>query len=231
MNSFFNYIKQHIPEISEEKASLFERYFALLIEWNEKMNLTSITKQGEVITKHFADSLLPVALIPNNADVIDIGTGAGFPAVPLMIMREDISVVLVDSLKKRTVFLQTLLDELQLKNKYEILHARAEEVGQNPKYREQFDIALTRAVANTNILLEWTVPLLKVGGVSLMYKAASAQEELAASQNALKILKAYAEIISYDAEWGKRAVIAAKKLEPTPKQYPRKSGAAKKQPL
>ncbi|NLB61816.1 MAG: 16S rRNA (guanine(527)-N(7))-methyltransferase RsmG [Clostridiales bacterium] len=229
--AFIDSIRSQIPDITEIQAYRFERYFELLIQWNEKVNLTTITEQEEVIQKHFLDSLLPQDLIPKNAKVVDVGTGAGFPAVPLMIMRSDISVTMVDSLNKRTVFLSELMNALQLENSYEIIHARAEDIGQNPRYREKFDIALTRAVANTSTLLEWTIPLLKVGGSSLMYKASSANDELFAAKNALEKLKSSATIYSYEVEWGERAVISAKKLQPTQKQFPRKSGTAKKSPL
>lgn len=229
--TFFDSIKSQIPDITEAQASRFERYFELLIQWNEKMNLTTITEQTEVIQKHFLDSILPQNLIPKNALVVDVGTGAGFPAVPLMIMRDDLAVTMVDSLNKRTVFLNELMNALELPNPYEIIHSRAEDIGQNPQYREKFDIALTRAVANTSALLEWTIPLLKVGGSSLMYKASSANDELNSAKNALEKLKSSATIISYQVEWGERAVISAKKLQPTPKQFPRKSGTTKKSPL
>lgn len=202
-----------IPGASEEQADKFIKYYELLIEWNEKMNLTAITEEREVAEKHFADSLLPMELIPQNARCIDVGTGAGFPGIPLMIMRPDITVTLLDSLNKRT------------------LHMRSEDAGRAAAHRDAYDVALSRAVANARVLAEWTAPFVKKGGVSIMYKGAAAKEELDAAQNAMNKLCLGARLIEYPCAWGERYVIAAKKLAPTPKAYPRKAGTAGKMPL
>ena len=223
-------IKKYIPNVTEDGVKRFELYYEMLVSWNEtRCNLTAITQPEEVVTKHFADSLLPEALIPKNALCIDVGTGAGFPGIPLLIMRPDIRLVTVDSLKKRVDFINALTEELGIEVR--AIHARAEDAGRDVKLRESFDIALTRAVAQTNILLEWTTPFLKRGGKSLMYKGSAANDELRECGNALRVLNLRAELISFEAEWGERAVICAEKCGKTPEAYPRKAGTAKKKPL
>lgn len=220
-----------IPGASEEQADKFIKYYELLIEWNEKMNLTAITEEREVAEKHFADSLLPMELIPQNAKCIDVGTGAGFPGIPLMIMRPDITVTLLDSLNKRLIFLDEVIRALGLEKRAKTLHMRSEDAGRAAAHRDAYDVALSRAVANARVLAEWTAPFVKKGGVSIMYKGAAAKEELDAAQNAMSKLCLGARLIEYPCAWGERYVIAAKKLAPTPKAYPRKAGTAGKMPL
>ena len=220
-----------IPGVGEEQADKFIRYYELLIEWNEKMNLTAITEEREVAEKHFADSLLPMELIPKNAKCIDVGTGAGFPGVPLMIMRPDITVTLLDSLNTRLIFLDEVILALGLEKRAKTLHMRSEDAGRAAAHRDAYDVALSRAVANARVLAEWTAPFVKKGGVSIMYKGAAAKEELDAAQNAMNKLCLGARLIEYPCAWGERYVIAAKKLAPTPKAYPRKAGTAGKMPL
>lgn len=218
-----------IKNITSEQAERFDIYYRMLIEWNEKINLTAITEKEEVAQKHFADSVLPMNLIPNGAKCIDIGTGAGFPGIPLLIMRDDIDLTLLDSLNKRLIFVEQVLDELGLKAK--IVHARGEDGARKDELREKFDIALTRAVSSTPSLIELTVPYLKVNGRSLMYKGPKADEELSESKNALSLLKASASIRVFDAPWGERNIIECTKLERTAKQYPRKAPMPVKKPL
>ena len=213
-----------IPGASEEQADKFIKYYELLIEWNEKMNLTAITEEREVAEKHFADSLLPMELIPQNAKCIDVGTGAGFPGIPLMIMPPDITVTLLDSLNKRLIFLDEVIRALGLEKSAKTLHMRSEDAGRAAAHRDAYDVALSRAVANARVLAEWTAPFVKEGGVSIMYKGAAAQ-------NAMNKLCLGARLIEYPCAWGERYVIAAKKLAPTPKAYPRKAGTAGKLPL
>lgn len=220
-----------IPAASEEQADKFIKYYELLIEWNEKMNLTAITEEWEVAQKHFADSLLPMELIPKNAKCIDVGTGAGFPGIPLMIMRPDITVTLLDSLNKRLIFLDEVIRALGLEGRAKTLHMRSEDAGRAAAHRDAYDVALSRAVANARVLAEWTAPFVKKGGVSIMYKGAAAKEELDAAQNAMNKLCLSPRLIEYPCAWGERYVIAAKKLAPTPKAYPRKAGTASKMPL
>ncbi len=220
-----------IPGANGEQANKFIKYYELLIEWNEKMNLTAITDEREVAEKHFADSLLPMELIPQNARCIDVGTGAGFPGVPLMIMRQDITVTLLDSLNKRLVFLNEVIRALELEGRAKTLHMRSEDAGRAAAHRDAYDVALSRAVANARVLAEWTAPFVKKGGLSIMYKGAAAKEEAEAARNAMNRLCLEAQLIEYPCAWGERYVIAAKKLAPTPKAYPRKAGMAAKNPL
>lgn len=200
----------------------------MLVSWNERMNLTAITEREAVYKKHFEDSLAALDYIPKGARVIDVGTGAGFPAVPIMLMRPDIQVTLVDGLQKRIGFLCELLHELDLTA--QCIHARAEDIGRDKRYRGSFDIALSRAVAALPVLLEYTVPLLKVGGVSICYKG-DAGEELDSASNAAHKLNAVLTSVDVNADWGKRCLIFAKKTAPTPNIYPRKAGTPQKSPL
>lgn len=227
---FFELIKRHAPHMTDEQAEKFRIYYEMLIFWNEnRCNLTAITAPEEVVTKHFLDSVLPSELIPVNAKCIDIGTGAGFPGVPLMIMRPDIEMTLLDSLRKRVDFLSELTDRLGISAR--LLHARCEDAAKPGCERGRYDIALTRAVAQTNTLLEWTSPFLKTGGMSLMYKSATARDELAGCENALSVLHMDAQIRELDAPWGKRCIICARQLKKTPDKFPRRAGAAKSMPL
>ena len=220
----------YAPDLTPEQHERFCIYADMLIRWNEeRCNLTAITAPEEIVQKHFSDSCLPSDLLLEGARCIDVGTGAGFPGVPLLILRPDIELTLVDSLRKRVDFLIELTKVLDLKAV--CIHARAEDAGRQENLRGCFDIALTRAVSQTNILLEWTSPFLKVGGKSLMYKSAAADEELSLCKNALHELHMKAEIKRYPAPWGERCVIVAEQLKPTPAKYPRKAGTAKKQPL
>ena len=216
------------PELTLEQLERFEAYYALLIEWNARINLTAITDKSDVARKHFADSLAAEPYLPRCAAVIDVGTGAGFPGVPLLIVRPDLRLTLLDGLNKRIVFLEALLAALSLKA--ECVHARAEDAGQNPAFRGRFDVALTRAVAALPVLIELTVPLLKVGGISIAYKA-DASDELAASHGALHLLNASAEVVDVEAGYGKRSLVVITKNGPTPKTYPRRAGTPAKAPL
>ncbi|MDO4564754.1 MAG: 16S rRNA (guanine(527)-N(7))-methyltransferase RsmG [Clostridia bacterium] len=211
-----------------ESAPAFDLYYELLIEWNERINLTSITERRAVYEKHFLDSLQAEPYLPQGCRVADIGTGAGFPGVPLLIVRPDLKLTLVDSLKKRLFFLEELLKRLNLNA--ELIHARAEDLGRNPNYREGFDYTLTRAVAPLPTLMELTVPLLKVGGTSVCYKG-NASDELLSAKNAEAKLKCSLETVRLDADYGARSLVFARKLAPTPAQYPRKAGTPSRSPL
>ena len=153
-------LKQRIPEITEEACDKFVAYYELLVDWNTRMNLTAITEPNEVVKKHFLDSLAALAYLPKAAKVADVGTGAGFPSIPLLILRPDLRFTLVDSLQKRITFLEEVLKTLGLSA--HCVHARAEDFGRDPKYRGAFDATVSRAVAALPVLLELTVPLLKV---------------------------------------------------------------------
>lgn len=221
-------LKTALPDITDTETDSFSRYLDMLTDWNTRVNLTAIKEPAEIVKKHFLDSLLPIDLIPRSAKVADIGTGAGFPGLPLLIMRPDIRLTLVDSLNKRVAFLAAVCAELGLTA--QCVHARAEDFART-EARGSFDVALTRAVAGVSALTEYTLPLLRVGGVSLMYKGPQAAEELASAKNALCELHGTAELIRYDADWGERYIISVKKTAPTSKLYPRKAGTAEKQPL
>ncbi|MEZ4627166.1 MAG: 16S rRNA (guanine(527)-N(7))-methyltransferase RsmG [Eubacteriales bacterium] len=216
------------PDLSAAQLAQFETYYAMLADWNTRVNLTAITEPEDVAKKHFLDSLAAAPYLKQGASVADVGTGAGFPGLPLLILRPDLNVTLIDSLQKRLVFLEAVLKELKLNA--ELVHARAEDAGQNPKYREMFDVALTRAVSALPILCELTLPLVKVGGKSIAYKGDST-EELAASTNALAVLHATAERVIIPSDYGARELVIVTKNEATPKQYPRKAGTPAKKPL
>ena len=222
-------LQESLPGLSAEQTEQFINYYNMLIERNRVMNLTHITSPAEAAQKHFADSVLGASLIPPNAHVIDVGTGAGFPGIPLKIVRPDIALTLVDSLGKRVRFLEEVCAALGISAK--AVHARAEDAARNDALRAHFDIALSRAVAPMNLLLELTVPFLKVGGRSLMYKGAGADEEIALCTNAMRELSCSLSNESFDVPWGERTIVCAEKLAKTPAKYPRKAGVPQKKPL
>lgn len=211
----------------------FFEYMELLIEWNEKMNLTAIIEPEEIILKHFIDSITILKDIEDNFRVVDVGTGAGFPGIPLSIMNPTLKITLVDSLNKRLIFLQEVVNKLQLKN-VEIIHARAEEFGQNKKYRESFDVATSRAVANLSTLSEYLIPLVKVGGKVISMKAAEAQEEINDAKKAIEVLGGSIEKIDEfnlpQSDIG-RTIITIRKQKQTSNKYPRKPGTPSKEPI
>ena len=213
---------------SVEQIEQFYKYMNLLIEWNEKMNLTAITEPKEIILKHFI-----LKYIDDNSKLVDVGTGAGFPGVPLSIMNPTLKITLVDSLNKRLIFLQEVVKELNLKN-IEIVHARAEEFGQNKNYREKFDIATSRAVANLATLSEYLVPLVKIGGKIISMKASNAKEEINDAQKAIEVLGGKIEKIEEfdlpESDIG-RTIIIIDKNKCTPAIYPRKAGTPAKEPI
>ncbi|NLI54403.1 MAG: 16S rRNA (guanine(527)-N(7))-methyltransferase RsmG [Clostridiales bacterium] len=216
------------PDLTARQLGQFETYYAMLADWNERVNLTAITAPEDVAKKHFLDSLAAEPYLKEGARVIDVGTGAGFPGLPLLIVRPDLKLVLMDSLQKRLTFLEAVLAALGLDAA--CAHMRAEDAGQSPHYREQFDAALTRAVSALPVLCELTLPLVKVGGISIAYKG-DAAEEIAASANALKLLHATAERVAVASDYGARELVILKKTGQTPKIYPRKAGTPAKKPL
>lgn len=218
---------------SVEQLEKFYKYMNLLIEWNEKMNLTAITEPNDIILKHFIDSITINKYIENSVKVVDVGTGAGFPGIPLSIIRTDLQITLVDSLNKRLIFLQEIKKELELKN-IDIVHARVEEIGQNKNYRETFDIATSRAVANLSTLSEYLVPLVKIKGKCVCMKASDAEEEIKQAENAVNILGG--KIVKVEkfnlpnSDIG-RTIIIINKEKSTNGKYPRKPGTPSKEPL
>lgn len=217
-------------ECTPEMVEKFALYEKLLLEWNEKMNLTAITAHDEVVNKHFVDSISFQELIPRGATVVDVGTGAGFPGLPLKIVRPDLKVTLIDALQKRLTFLDTVISELGLSD-IETVHLRAEDAG-HTKMRESFDVATARAVANLPVLCEYCLPLVKKGGVFLALKGRDGREEAKNSEKALKILGGKIEEI-YDKSWQdmEHVVISVRKVGQTPPQYPRKAGKPQKSPI
>lgn len=223
--------------LTEEQERQFTDYYHLLIEWNQKVNLTGITEYEDVIKKHFLDSLCLVKLSGFDENkiqkIIDVGTGAGFPGVPLKIIFPNLKITLLDSLHKRIKFLDALTEKLGLKN-VQTIHGRAEDFGRDPAYREQFDLCVSRAVANLSVLSEYCMPLVWVGGCFVAYKSGKIQEELESSKKAIHLLggkvqeKANFQIPSSDMA---RTLISIKKVKNTSKKYPRKSGVPGKLPL
>lgn len=220
-------------QLSVEQHEKFHKYMNLLIEWNEKINLTAIVEPKEVILKHFVDSLTISKFLKDGDKVIDVGTGAGFPGIPNKIYNEKINVTLLDSLKKRTIFLDDVINNLQLKN-IRSVHGRVEEIAQNKEYREKYDVVTSRAVAQLNILLEYMLPLVKVGGICICMKGSEIEEELNNAKNAAKILGGEIEKVESfklaDSEM-KRNLVIVRKVKNTPNKYPRKAGTPSKEPL
>ncbi len=216
------------PDLSAEQLAKFETYYAMLADWNTRVNLTAITAPEDVAKKHFLDSLAAEPYLGRGADIIDVGTGAGFPGVPLLILRPDLRLTLMDSLQKRLAFLEAVIKELGLTAA--CVHARAEDAGQDARYRARFDAALTRAVSALPVLCELTLPLVKVGGVSIAYKGVAAAE-LMQSENALRTLHAAPRRVEIPSDYGARELVILTKTGETPKQYPRKAGTPAKKPL
>lgn len=231
--TFKEKLSKKCPELTEEMQQQFEDYMKLLLEWNEKINLTAITEEDEIILKHFVDSLTISKYIKEGKSIVDVGTGAGFPGIPVKIVRKDVKVTLVDSLNKRILFLNDVIENLGLGD-IETLHFRAEEFGQNKKYRESFDIATSRAVANLSTLVEYLLPLVKVGGICICMKGSEIKEELENSKKAIKILGGEIQEVEefYLPETDiKRTIVIVKKISSTPKKYPRKPGTPAKEPI
>lgn len=221
--------------LTPEQAEQCDIYARLLTEWNEKMNLTAITAPEEMLVKHFVDSLTLAPELPQGTfSLIDVGTGAGFPGVPIAILRPDCRVTLLDSLNKRLVFLETLCRELGLS--VTRVHARAEEGGRKPELREQFDVATARAVAALPLLCEYCLPFVKVGGVFLALKGPDADAELSGAKRALSELRGKAEAVVpltlplADGSISQRRIVRVRKLSPVPDKYPRPSAKIAKQP-
>lgn len=240
MNKLVNICNKINIEISDDQINCFEKYYELLIEKNKVMNLTAITDKEDVIVKHFIDS---IALIPyltdkgintnNKLKIIDIGTGAGFPGLPLKIMMPDVKFTLLDSLNKRVSFLNEVIDELKLKD-IEALHGRAEDYASDNKYREKYDICVSRAVANLSTLSEYCIPFVKEDGFFISYKAGESEEEINNSKNAIKILGGKINKVEEFVLPGtdvSRVFVFIRKLELTDKKYPRKAGVPAKKPL
>ena len=221
-------------EIDSEKNNKLEKYRELLLEWNSFMNLTAITEEDEVNIKHFLDSLtiFKTGELDGKKSVIDVGTGAGFPGIPMAIQNPDLEVTLLDSLNKRIKFLNKVVEETELKN-VTTYHGRAEEFARKKEFRDAFDVSVSRAVANMSTLAEYTMPYVKPGGVMIAMKGSEYKEELKEAENAIKILgggiKEVKEITLPDGIL--HSLIVIEKVKPTPKKYPRVGGKPKSKPL
>ena len=223
--------KEYGFDLSEHQIKQFEEYFNFLVSENQKYNLTAITEPQDVIIKHFIDSVLPEKFLPKNASVVDVGSGAGFPGLPLKILRPDIKLTMIDSLQKRVNFLEQLCARLSLTDT-RALHCRAEDFAM--AHREKFDVALSRAVANVATLAEYLLPLVKVGGIALMYKSARINEEISESGNAIPLLGgkiSQLHIFSLAEVQSERKIVEVQKISRTPEKYPRGKNLPKLKPL
>ena len=232
---FYQLLSQQGIELTDHQKDQFERYYELLVEWNEKINLTAITEKNEVYLKHFYDSIAPVlqGLIDNQElKLLDIGAGAGFPSLPMKIICPQLDVTIIDSLNKRINFLKLLAEEIGL-DKVHFYHGRAEDLAQDKAFRAQFDLVTARAVARMQVLSELTIPYLKVGGKLLALKASNAPEELEEAKNALNLLfSKVQDNLSYALPNGDpRFITVVEKKKETPNKYPRKAGMPNKRPL
>ena len=234
LNEFISKVKELGIELNDNQINQFNKYYELLVEYNKVMNLTGITEYEEVLEKHFYDSLTMANKVSlNNSTLVDIGAGAGFPCIPLKIAFPHLKIVLLDSLNKRINFLNIVIEELGLE-KIETIHARAEEAGRNKIYREQFDLCVSRAVANTATLSEYCLPFIKVGGKFIPYKASDIEEELNQGKKAIQVLGGklteVKKLTLPDSDI-ERSFLFIDKVKNTPKTYPRKAGTASKEPI
>lgn len=232
---FYDLLAQEGFHLSDKQKHQFESYFNLLVEWNQKINLTAITDKNDVYLKHFYDSLAPVlqGLITDSPiKFLDIGAGAGFPSLPMKILCPQLDITIIDSLNKRINFLNLLAEELELTDVH-FYHGRAEDFGQDKSFRASYDIVTARAVARMQVLSELTIPFLKVNGQLLALKAAAADQELIQAQGALKLLFAkVTENRTYQLPNGdQRTITIVEKKKETPNKYPRRAGLPNKKPL
>lgn len=237
MDDRFEKLEKGLEELSihltEEQLRQFILYYEMLVEKNKVMNLTAITEFDEVIEKHFLDSLALIKVIMLNKDLtlIDLGTGAGFPGIPLKIAFQNLQISLVDSLKKRVLFLNEVIEKLGLKN-ISAMHERAEIISTRTDFREQYDICVSRAVANLSTLSEYCLPFVKVGGQFISYKSGECDEEVAAAENAITLLGGRLQKVEkFSLGDSGRAFVVIDKIKKTPKRYPRKAGTPAKEPL
>lgn len=220
--------------ITEEQIEKFMKYKDILLNWNENINLTAITEESEIILKHFVDSLTP--LIFRNFEktkIIDVGTGAGFPALPIKIFSSSSNVTLLDSLNKRINFLKEVSNSLSIEN-VSFIHSRAEDSGQNSIFREKFDFCISRAVANLSVLAEYDLPFVKIGGEFIALKGNTVEEEILTAKNAIKILGGeISDIKTVKIPFTEinHKLVFIKKLRQTPNKYPRKAGKISKNPI
>ena len=240
LDDFERVLKEEADKIgitlTDRKINKLVKYKEILLEWNEKMNLTAITDNYEILMKHFIDCLEIVKFIKKGSSLIDVGTGAGFPGIIISIyFEENIHITLLDSLHKRTVFLEEVVKVLDLKN-ISIIHGRAEEYGVKEEYREKYDYAVSRAVANLGTLLEYDSPYIKIKGQCLLMKGDNVEKEIEESKRACqilncKIIQNYSYQYQVEKEEYHRSILVIEKSQHTPKGYPRSNGLIKKKPL
>lgn len=230
-------LSKHNFELTNKQKQQFKLYFKMLIEVNEHVNLTRITEEDEVYLKHFYDSITPLftfgAVFKDGATLCDVGAGAGFPSIPLKILKPGLKVTIVDSLQKRLNFLKDLISELGLTD-VELVHGRAEDVGQNKLYRERFDIVTARAVARMSVLSEYCLPLVKKGGYFVALKGPKAEDELDDGKKALEVLGGKLikdEELTLPASEEERTLVLVQKVKSTPKKYPRQAGTPRRKPI
>lgn len=226
-------LEKYNIKCTTKQLQQFDEYLNFLLEENKKYNLTAIKEKEDVFYKHFLDSVLPYQSFNENTKVIDIGTGAGFPSIPLAILRNDLQFTLVDSVEKKTKFVKMLSEKLKLNN-ITVIHARCEDLAKMPEYRENFDYSIARAVAPLTSLLEYCIPFVKVGGKFVAYKGTNYNQELESSKNTIKLLNVHQiQMLKYDIKEIEttRYCIIFEKLEETPKKYPRGQNKARLNPL
>lgn len=227
------YLKELNIDLSENQLEQFYEYMNILTEWNKVMNLTAITKPKEIIIKHFVDSLTVLNKIDKKTTIIDVGTGAGFPGIPIKIACPSVKVVLLDSLNKRINFLNEVISKLELKD-IKTFHGRAEDYGKDKNHREKYDIAIARAVAPLNVLIEYLMPFVKLNGKCICMKGTEVEEEIENSKRGIQILggdKIITDDFSIPNTDIERSIIIIEKNKLTDKKYPRKAGTPSKEPL
>lgn len=218
-------------ELTENQAEKFCKYYAILVEENSKYNLTAITSADEVITKHFIDSVLPLSLFGDGEKILDIGSGAGFPAVPLSIMNPELKITAIDAVNKKVNFINMVAPRLNLSN-LKAIHSRAEDFIKKDNCRESFDIVTSRAVANFSTISEYSLPFLELNGKMIAYKGSNALEELEVAKNAIKILGGKTcDILNFSLEDMERKIVIIQKVSHTPAKYPRSQNKPRINPL
>lgn len=232
-NYFYNLLLENNIKIDENQLKKFELFKFELIEWNKKINLTRITEENDIYIKHFFDSLQIAKYVNEKTKIIDVGTGAGFPGIPLKIYYPNIEITLLDSVNKKIIYLEDIIKKLELKN-IELIHGRVEDIGQENQYREQFDVVVSRAVANMTTLSEYLIPLAKNGGKIICMKGSNVKDELEQARKAINLLGGEIEKIE---EYNlpntdiKYNLIIIRKIKNTPNIYPRKAGMPSSKPL